>query len=124
MNVPIDVATWSAFGLTGLILLAGTLLAWRHRGGANRTTDWLAVVGLLCVLADHLLGVGFGLAYFLLTPGEGSADYWQAQRLGQYSLDYVTNLTGAIGWGLVVAAVFAEARPSQGAGRTKYGGLR
>lgn len=123
VNVPIEVASWSVFGLAGLVLLAGALLAWRHRG-AHRTTALLAVVGLLCVLADYLLGVGIAQFYPRLPPGERPSDYWQAQQLGQQSLHHVANLTGAVGWALVIAAVFAETKPPQPVGRTQDGALR
>ncbi|WP_152362674.1 hypothetical protein [Microlunatus speluncae] len=112
----VEASSWSLFGLEGVLLLAGVVLA-GFRRRSHPTAARLAVAGLLGVLCCNFLRVGISLFYPRLPPGQGSAEYWQAQQFGLLSLHHVVSFIGAVGWALVLGAIYVQGGQPQAAGQ-------
>lgn len=110
MHAADDVVAWVEYGLSLLLEVAGVVLALVHRK-AHPTAARLAAVGLLCDLADSILGYVADSVYAWLARPLFSAPTlghrYVVIEFAQQLTHFLLNLVGAAGWTLVFIAAFA-----------------
>lgn len=111
MDEVLDAARWVLYGLSLLALAAGIGLAGVYRK-TQPSVARLAAVGLTCVLAASVVSTVTSWAYSVFRPKplEVSLGLVEAVGLAEQLTHYILNFGGAVGWTLLLAALFSARR--------------
>lgn len=109
-----------------LALVVGIVVAHHYQKVQPRAAR-LAVIGLICVFANWVLGAVVTWTYSALLEPKQFERYGIPHEpvvLADHLLHYFLNLAGAVGWVLVLAALFAAHRRPPAAAEHRMDGAR